>query len=37
MFWFIVKSLTNNIYRLVVAILKNEGENTDGWPDRLID
>lgn len=37
MFYLIIKSLTNNIYRLVVAILTNGGENTNGWPDRLID
>ncbi len=37
MFAWIVKSLTNNIFRLVVAILTNEGINTEGWPDRLID
>lgn len=36
MFWAIVKALTNNIYRLVVAILRNNGENTEGWPTELI-
>ncbi len=36
MFWLIVKALTNNIFRLVVAVLKNEGINTEGWPTELI-
>ena len=36
MFIAIVKALTNNIFRLVVAILKNEGINTEGWPTELI-
>ncbi len=36
MFYLIIKGLVNNIYRLVVAILTNEGENTDGWPTELI-
>ena len=36
MFLAIVKALTNNIYRLVVAILKNDGINTEGWPTELI-
>lgn len=36
MFYLLIKSLTNNIYRLVVAILRNKGENTNGWPTELI-
>lgn len=36
MLFLLIKSLTNNIYRLVVAILTNEGENTEGWPTELI-
>lgn len=36
MFYTIIKALTNNIFRLVVAILTNEGINTNGWPTELI-
>lgn len=36
MFTAILKALTNNIFRLVVAILKNNGVNTEGWPTELI-
>ena len=36
MFYMIIKALTNNIYRLVVAILTNEGLNTEGWPTELL-
>ena len=36
MFWTIVKALTNNIFRLVVANLTNEGIYTAGWPTELI-
>ena len=36
MFYTIIKALTNNIFRLVVAILTNEGINTEGWPTELI-
>lgn len=32
----IIRNMVNNIYRLVVAILKNEGENTEGWPTELV-
>lgn len=32
----IIRNLVNNIYRLVVAILRNEGENTEGWPTELV-
>ncbi len=36
MFYTIIKALTNNIFRLVVAILTNEGINTNGWPTEII-
>lgn len=36
MFYLIVKALTNNIFRLVVAILTNEGVNTEGWPTEIL-
>ena len=36
MFYTIIKALTNNIFRLVVAILTNEGVNTSGWPTEII-
>ncbi len=36
MFYTIIKALTNNIFRLVVAILTNEGVNTNGWPTEII-
>jgi hypothetical protein len=36
MFYTIIKALTNNIFRLVVAILTNEGINTEGWPTELL-
>lgn len=36
MFAEILKALTNNIFKLVVAILRNNGVNTEGWPTELI-
>ncbi len=36
MFTAILKALTNNIFKLVVAILTNNGVNTEGWPTELI-
>lgn len=31
-----ISNLINNIFKLVVAILKNNGINTEGWPTELV-
>ena len=32
-----IKLLTNSIYKLVTFILRLDGVDTTGWPDRLMD
>ena len=36
MFYSIIRTLTNNIFKIVVAMLRNEGINTEGWPTELL-
>ncbi len=31
-----ISNLINNIFKLVCAILKNNGINTEGWPTELV-